>query len=525
MRTIRPRIPVILLLLIAGTIHTACAQDYILEDSIWGFRNYGEAEYSWDIYRDAYLGIPDIGNATSASVFDTLFYDYVIKNFGMEGSCYGMSVLSHLIVQNGGYKGLCYPVSQYSGDSAGLSGDFLGPTDSRVRDLISIFMCHQLDLLALEQTMEAFAQGYTRDGLYAFEQAKYYMEREDPLVANITKGVTPTSGGHTVAIYDILDNGPDDKRIYVYDSNRTWVNPTDQTFYTTGVNYIQIRSDHSWEFEMDGGEIWGGDPSSGGNFLVQPISIAGPTSRTPSSLGFNAVTMLNEIFVYGEGASLEQITNSEGKRFLDPATMTVDSNPITGMRTVMPFIPLYLGKSQNPCSAYFMLGNPGGGTLQFYVRGGEKGYQFITAGPRGAVLIQAMDGKGTDNLEIKNIGSIQPELSLSNRSGASAYTVTFMQDVIPGKKIRTFKLKNLKIPPEYPVEMKVIKNQTALSILSEKNKLTYDLQIGVKNDGVEKAVDYTGLELTPGQRHIVQPPDWNVLDQQNAPILKPISAN
>jgi hypothetical protein len=96
-----------LMLIIIGVSQGASAQHYVA-DNAWFFRNFGTPELSWETYRDTFIGIPPTRNHASAG-FDLLFYDYVYKTeLSPPGNCYGMALMSLLILKKGGHLGyLC----------------------------------------------------------------------------------------------------------------------------------------------------------------------------------------------------------------------------------------------------------------------------------------------------------------------------------------------------------------------------------------------------------------------------------
>ena len=66
----------------------------------WYFSNWGEetpycvgsCEFSWDLFREAYLGINPTDNCVEAPL-DCAFYE-IFKNCGQKGNCGGLSLLA-----------------------------------------------------------------------------------------------------------------------------------------------------------------------------------------------------------------------------------------------------------------------------------------------------------------------------------------------------------------------------------------------------------------------------------------------
>jgi hypothetical protein len=83
----------------------APAQPYA-QSGGWQFDNFKDPALPWDIYRDSFIGIPPTRDPWS-SAFDVLFYDQVYKSeLSKKGNCYGMSLLSLMILKKGGHLGI-----------------------------------------------------------------------------------------------------------------------------------------------------------------------------------------------------------------------------------------------------------------------------------------------------------------------------------------------------------------------------------------------------------------------------------
>src|SRR4029453_10098062 len=110
----------------------AHADDYASKNG-WRFLNFSDATFSWDLYRDTFIGIPPTEDPWS-SAFDVLFYDQVYKSkLSADGNCFGMSLLDSITQKDGGHLGFCAPVTQYSGDPTSAA---MGPTDPTLRRAI-----------------------------------------------------------------------------------------------------------------------------------------------------------------------------------------------------------------------------------------------------------------------------------------------------------------------------------------------------------------------------------------------------
>lgn len=487
---------------------------HFVEDNGWYFLNFGTPLLTWEQYRDTFIGTPPT-YSYAASAIDAAFYDGVYKNqLSPPGNCYGMSLMAQLIRDKGGHLGFCYPVSQYSG---GLTVPGTGPSDSRLTYAINVMHGHQVNLNSLKQYLELLSIGKTRDGNFAFQQAEYYELSDDYTIVSITKSLSPTDGGHTMAVYDTLTVGSE-KRIYVYDPNRSWYESTGQSWYRSGSNYISIQSSSgAWSFVMAGSTgTWSGSPSSGGNIVITPISLCGPRDRSPASMGLDALSFLNQFFIYGSGNEITQVTNSQGKRLFKPGTIEIDNDPNTGLLNTVPIYPSD-GNPPYDFQSFVMFGNPGG-PLQFDVKSAGNGYTLELAGPRSIVRIQAVSKEGYDRFFVENPGMLSPRLKLTNNIAAEKYEVKFTQIVNPGKESRIFHLMDMAIPPKNLIEFAITPDRKGLKVISPNSSLGFGLQIERWELGKEKQiVQMPQLQIAAGQSQLFKPINWQILQ-----IVKPI---
>lgn len=496
----------------AGAPGGAFAQHFTVDNG-WYFTNFGTPELTWDQYRATFIGTP-AEYSYASSALDAAFYDYVYKDqLSPPGNCFGMSLMAQLIRKKGGHLGYCYPVSQYSGDLTGTTG----PSDPALTYAINVMHGHQINANCLKQYLELFAGGKTRNGNYAFQQAEYYELSDDPTLVSITKSLSPIDGGHTLAVYDTQNYGAE-KRIYLYDPNRSWYESDGNAFYSSGSNYISIESaTGKWSFVMAGTTgTWSGSPTSGGNIIITPISLAGPRDRSPASMGLNALSYLNDFFIYGSGNQLTQITNSQGKRLFKPGTQEIDNDPATGLLNTVPIYPSDSNQTYN-FSSYVMFGNPGG-ALQIDVKSGGGGYRFDIAGPRSILSIQAEGAQGSDRFELENPGMLTPRLTLRNAINATKFHVKFTQIVNPGKESRVFFIKDLVVPPKNPAIFDITPDLKGIRVSSQTAKLGYNLLIERWTEKEKLSLDYSQLSIEPGQSLLVKPINWQTLLKVN-PIL------
>jgi hypothetical protein len=497
------------LLLTAFLVCPVQADDYASKNG-WRFLNFSDPTFSWDLYRDTFIGIPPSEDPFS-SAFDVLFYEQVYKSkLSADGNCFGMSLLSLMIQKNGGHLGYCGPVTQYSGDPTSTA---MGPTDPMLRRAINVMHGHQVNLPTIQFLLNIFAQHFNRDGAYAFDQFNYWQTRGDLTLVSITKDLNPSDGGHTLIAYRAVDLGGGNKKIYVLDPNRTWGSTTDQAWYDTESNFIQITN-HAWSFDMGGSDgTWSGDLASGGNIVITPASVTGPLSRSPASLGDTVIgQLLNTLLLTGDGARIEQVTDARGKRLYKPGTTEIDTDPSTGMVNMIPWFlsDQRSGKRQIGAVLLFQLGSSGG-ALRVSVSAGPAGYTLSSTSGRTITSVSARGGMGTDVLTIRNPGTAVTSVSLENQRGASEYDVTITRAKTPHSQVRLLSASRLRINGEGVVEIGLANAGEGLEVSSRQAALRYDLTLTQITRRGPEAITRSEVIQNPGAARTVQPQDWQKL--------------
>ena len=113
------------LLIIGGSARSQNPDPAAAEKYSWGFRNFTDTLFTWDIYSHSFFGIPvDPEGTWLSATFDKLFYEQAFRkklpdpnNDGGLGNCYGICLLSLMVNKFGGYYGYCAPTGSYRGDT------------------------------------------------------------------------------------------------------------------------------------------------------------------------------------------------------------------------------------------------------------------------------------------------------------------------------------------------------------------------------------------------------------------------
>jgi hypothetical protein len=498
----------------------ASLAQYSVERDTWSFRNFNTKPMPWDVYRDTYIGIPPTEDPWS-SAFDVLFYEQLYKEkLSKSGNCYGLSLQSLMMLKNGGHLGFCVPVNQYSGDLVGdgTGSGFMGPTEPMLKRAINIMHGHQVNLPTVQLILDIFAQHKNRNASFAYTSFQNAQLQKDFTLVSMTKSLDPNDGGHTIVAYDAQDLGGGNKRIFVYDNNRSYADSAARSWYTSGQNYIQING-NAWSFNK-GSEIWSGDPGSGGSLIIIPISVTGPHTRSPASLGDQIIgRVLNELLLTGSSAQIEQVTDDRGKRLFVPGTYEIDTSA-AGMMSMIPWYPSDQTAASAPTEPSLVLFHIGraGSTLNVSVRAGESGYTLIASGPRGRVTVQSSGGRGTDVITLNQAGTQQPRVAVRNGRGLAAFSVEFLQTVQPRQSLRALKATGIAIPEGASVELGVNDRGQALSVNSPEAAIRYDLELqNLTRKGIE-SLSRKGVTHPAGLSQTVRPRDWSHL--QAADVLE-----
>lgn len=398
---------IIILLLIYCFSQRAVAQDPLwVRDNTWYFDNFTQSEVGWDVFRETYIGVAPAPSGD----FDLLLFETIYKKKLFEtGHCFGMDLLAMVMKKNGGHLGYCCPPYIYAAESPSPALDTVGPSDLTLRRAIQIMHGHQITHRFLLFLLDVISINKNRDGNYAYQQYRYYAAKDDPCVISVTQSFSPADGGHVIVPF-FEENLGGTKRIYVYDPNRSYyeAGADGHDYYHNRLNFIEINSGSGkWSFTMADGDVWTGDPGSGGNCIVIPISVAGKKDRLPQSLLAEGAYALNSIFIFGKTAQLKQISDPEtGKHWLNEESNDLEPAPEKRMTNVVPFIPMTGGKPDTTENQLYFVGEDNAFDLTIRATT-EEGYRVGFMGKSAYIEISAL-GKGEETLHVEGLDTPQP---------------------------------------------------------------------------------------------------------------------
>lgn len=514
-----------LLLCSAGV---ATAQEHPAEKYGWGFVNFGTPRFGWDIYRNSFYGIPvDSSTSWFTAPFDKLFYDLAFETTladpsgsggGGAGNCFGLSILSLMINNYGGYKGFCAPTIQYTDvDGSGA------PTMPGLLRAINIMHGHQISLLFIQSVIEQANGGHSLDAAYGVTRATQDIAREGPVIISVTKSLLPTGGGHAIIGYAVENNGGGKYKIKVVDPNRIWRDTSvgHRGWYTMDSNSVHVNG-HKWSFLMAGkSSAWpteGDDTSPGaapgsGNLTVFPISVAGPTSRTPSSLGLGVTQLLTKVFIMNKDGALRgrisQVHNADGKRlFSDPEKYMVDWDSTTGICGMVPYYPLAAPPNGVlwPFELYFHKGALNAASVDFNT--GEGKAEIVAGDNRGYIRVWCDDPDVSARLRYTGLGGAEPKVIVENASKATTIDIELLVPVQPGTTNRVWKLERVEIPAQVSGAISLSVNAFGGAAVEGKSSSPVQLAYAQGSLAVGKSFFAEPVKITPSIGAVIERDHW-----------------
>lgn len=397
--------------------NTAAQSVDFVRDNTWSFDNFQRSDTTifWDLFRESFIGVAP--TPAAASPFEVLLFNELYKKqLFPVGHCFGLDLTALELTRYGGYEGFCAPAFQYptgAGDSM--------PADPNLLRLIQKMHSRQLNFRFLYNLLDVLAQGKNRDGVYAFDQFKYYKAKGEFCILSISKAITPADGGHAIIAYDYQDLGAT-KRIYVYDPNRSYykTGADGRDYYDNHNNFVEITtSNKKWLFNMAGNDVWTGDPaagtdSAGGNLIVLPFSVMRTKDRLPQSLFADAAEAVNKVFIFGKGVKINQISTPDGRQMYDaPGSNCLEET--MPLRTAMPFIPMNGGKPLDAAVTMWLIKGEKDCTLQ--ITGNQSGYKIQIYTDREIITAQSAIPNATDRIEISGLNSGHAEIIVLDQKG------------------------------------------------------------------------------------------------------------
>lgn len=200
----------------------------------------------------------------------------------------------------------------------------------------------------------------------------------------------------------------------------------------------------------DGDDAVAGSPLGEGHLVVLPLSVAGPTGRTPSSMGLSLPTLLLKVFIWGAGESrdvgITQLRTGNGRRLFTEGTKQIDWDSATGLGKVSPWFNFGDVRAQMPdrFEGYFYSGAMPSAELEF--NSGTSGAGVAIGGPEGYIRVDCHEGGATARLRFAGLGTAHPTLTVENASKPITVDLELLATTELGKRHHVYRLHDVAIP-------------------------------------------------------------------------------
>ncbi len=509
---------VFILVLLVICFYPCYGEEHYAKVNGWDFCNWDVGGTRWDIFQQSFIGISE-NDALDQLLYSTLYYK-LVKSY----ICFGMCLTATTILKEEGHLGFCKPVYRYPGDNV---EPYTGPTDTLLAKAIMIMQAHQASQAMIGCFAERSATGEIKDAMAAYNDVEYYLAANDPPLITVIAG---TGSGHALIAYGTEEVSNNQWKIYIYDPNRSY--RAFKRYYDMDSNYIKIEttsnpSGYKWSFKRDprkSNVLWEGDMSatSDGFIFAYPSSMVIPPSTNPfKSLGENLTTA----FFAGDGGYIAQITDEEGKKFYKTDTKKheslsdIEADPGKKMANTIRF-PLITDDPGKQPEVYFVR-NAESGDLNIDVVSKGKGYELYIAGGGNFVKIKAEDSPaGKDKLVLKSLGTSKEEVQLFSKRASVDFNVELYRSLGEEKKSRTFKLSNMKVRKDSPIQLRLAENQKGILLRSGKDKFSFDLEIEEREGKKVDKISKKGLALESKAWQSVVPSNWKKLKDAEIKVRK-----
>ena len=362
----------------------------------WYFENWGEtSEFSWDLFRDSYLGINPTHNCVQAPL-DCAFYE-IFKNCGAGGNCGGVSLLALALFRYGGYMGFCSPASFYTGGN--------GPDRADLHRAINLLQARQFSVSGIENFLDVVDAGNLNNAEAVYAKVEEGLGSGNYAVLSLANGVFGDAA-HTVIPYDCYSSGGT-KYLEIWDPNFP---ADDNPGHYGGVNArMVINGPTDWEYFPNPGVA---DPSPypyrGSNLgwcFAIPMSLILMKDRHPFTLDL-VFDALQTAFLSGPGTAIAQISDDEGHTYYKTEKAAhllrsdIETDPAKRLKGVVrwPWFGRTAGISQ-PGDLFFIRGSASRSPLKFTISGGN--YEFTHFKGRDMIAVESRASRqGKDEIRI-----------------------------------------------------------------------------------------------------------------------------
>ena len=510
----------------------------------WSFQNWGEdgiycigaCDLSWDLYRQAYLGINPTHDCVEAPL-DCAFYEG-FKIIGKEGNCGGMSLLALAVFKYGGYMGFCSPASFYTG-VANPAG-FPQPDGSVIPDwrctdredlhrAINILQARQFSAGGIENFLDVVDAGNLNNAVEAFERVKDLLASGDyPLLSIATS--TFAEAAHTVIPFAYDENPagyPAGTHVlHIWDPNHPY--PQDPAHYQgTGPGtpfHMVIRSATDWAYTSATRLYPNG--SDGWCFVVPMSAILGK-KRQPAALDM-VFDALMTAFISGPAAAVMQVTDGEGHQLYSSdgehlRRGDLETDSALRLKGVGRW-PWYggTGKGELPGELYFMRRRHGASELQFQISGSTYRLMAATAGHLVEIEVESAQ-RSADLVRVSRLGTAACAVEIEALEQPRQVKVRQLRSDVLGGEWKSVEVRSKEVGRS-GLALRAVGDLEAVEVSSRDRAVQFDLEVAQRREGVVSRLPATGLSTVRERALHVAPVDWQHLDRSELRVIERSSA-
>jgi hypothetical protein len=472
----------------------------------WYFKNWGEtSEFSWDLYRDTYLGIyptQDLG----AAPLDCAFYE-IFKKCAEKGNCGGMSLLALALFKYGGFMGFCSPACFYTGD--------VSPDRDDLHRAINILQARQFSAHGIENFLDVCDAGDLNNAVAAFYRVKQLLGMGDYPVLSIADDLIGAEA-HTLIPYRAEENTSGTKILYIWDPNNPY--DADPSHYSGPSCRMVINGPADWVYtsRMAPNELTYHGSDGGWCFTV-PMSIVLRKARHPMTLDM-AFDALMTIFVSGPGAALAQISDDEGHQFyrndanIHTSRRDIETDPAKRLKGIgrWPWYGL-AGKTELPGELYFIRG-PLGKLSRLNLTVNGAAYKIVQFTANNLVEINATSASHSrDVIRFSRSGMADQSIEMVTAGKGKGMTIGQQKIGAGGTEWRGCNVKNIGMERNVPVVINTVGNLEAIQVSSRDRQVKLAIEMQRYFKGKVSKRNAGTLSTVSGKILRVSPKDWDSL--------------
>jgi len=473
----------------------------------WYFKNWGESsDFSWDLYRETYLGINPTNNCPDEAPLDCAFYE-IFKNCAEKGNCGGMSLLALALFKYGGHMGFCSPACFYTGN--------ISPDRDDLHRAINILQARQFSAHGIENFLDVCDAGNLNNAVAAFQKVKQLLGMGDYPILSIADDLLGDAA-HTVIPYRTEEYSSGTKIMYIWDPNNP--HDADTSHYSSPDCQMVINGPTDWTYSsgmVPNRRTYNG--SDGGWCFTVPMSLVLRKARHPMApdMAFDA---LMTIFVSGPGAAISQISDDEGHKFYRTevdkhlSRRDIEMDPEKRLKGIGRW-PWYgfAKKTELPGELYFIRGQLGKLKRLNLTVSGVKYKMVQTIASELTEINVKSPTHSKDNIRFSRPGMTDQSIEMETLGKDRNVTVKQLKTGPKGTEWLSFNIDNFTVECDIRVVMNIVGGQGGIQVSSQDKKVNFSLEMQRYFSGKVSKKNVGTLATTPGEILRVSPKDWNSL--------------